>query len=88
MVERAAVDQQYALMYYNHRNEEDMMQWRQEMDQQAMNNAELKAKLDALDQQVARLQGTPVDSAYVPEDAQDIALSPDVVDQLTMAAQK
>ena len=84
MVERAA-EREYALMYYNHRNEEDMIRWRQEMDRMAMDNAELKAKLAAMDQQVAQLQGTPVDSAYIPESAQDIALSPDVIDQLTQA---
>jgi hypothetical protein len=80
MVERAA-DPEYALMYYNHCNEADMIQWRHDMDQLAADNADLKAKLAAMDQQVAQLQGTPVDPAYVPQDAQDVALSPDVVDQ-------
>jgi len=87
MIERAE-EREYALMYYNHRNEEEMIQWRQEMDRMAMDNAELRAKLDVMDQQVARLQGTPVDSSYVPEQAQDIALSPDVIDQMTQAQQK
>jgi hypothetical protein len=81
MVERAE-EREYALMYYNHRNEEEMIQWRQEMDRMAMDNAELRAKLAIMDQQVANLQGTPVDSAYVPEGAKDIALSPDVIDKL------
>ena len=84
MVERAE-EREYALMYYNHRNEEEMIQWRQEMDRMAMDNAELRAKLAIMDQQVANLQGTPVDSAYVPEGAQDIALSPDVIDKLPQA---
>jgi hypothetical protein len=84
MVERAE-EREYALMYYNHRNEEEIIQWRQDMDRMAMDNAELRAKLDVMDQQVANLQGTPVDSAYVPEGAQDIALSPDVIDKLTQA---
>ena len=84
MVERAA-EQEYALMYYNHRDEADMIQWRQDMDRIAMDNADLRAKLAVMDQQVAQLQGTPVDPAYVPQDAQDVALSPDVVDQLAQA---
>jgi hypothetical protein len=82
MVERAAEEREYALMYYNHRNEEEMIEWRQEMDRLAMDNAELRAQLDAMDQQVAQLTGTPVDPTYIPEGAQDIALSPDVIDQL------
>ena len=84
MLERAA-EQEYALMYYNHRNEAEMIQWRQDMDRMAMDNADLRARLAAMDQQAAQLQGTPVDSAYVPQDAQDVALSPDVIDQLTAA---
>jgi hypothetical protein len=82
MVDHIA-EQQYAAMYYNHRNEAEFMQWRQEMDRLAMDNAEVKARLATMDQQVASMQGAPVDSAYMPADAQDIALSPDVIDQLT-----
>ena len=84
MVERAE-EREYALMYYNHRNEEEMIQWRQEMDRMAMDNAELRARLAVMDRQVASLQGTPVDPTYVPEGAQDIALSPDVIDTLPQA---
>ena len=38
-----------------------------------------------MDQQVVQLQsqGTPQDPNYVPESAQDVALSSDVIDQLT-----
>ena len=88
MVDHIA-EQQYALMYYNHMNEPEFMQWRQQMDQLAMENADLRARLDATDQQVATLQaqGTPVDPSYVPQDAQDVALSPDVIDGLTQAQQ-
>ncbi len=70
---------EYSLMYYNHRNEEDMIRWRQEMDQLALNNAELRYKLSLLDQQTAALEGTPVDEEYIPPDAADIALAADVV---------
>jgi hypothetical protein len=79
-------EQQYALMYYSHMNEAEFVQWRQQMDQLAMQNAELRARLAQMDQQTARLQGTPRDPAYVPEDAQDVVLSPDVIDQLAAAA--
>jgi hypothetical protein len=81
-------EQQYALMYYNHMNEPEFVQWRQQMDQLAMQNADLRARLTAMDQQIAGLQGRPVDPSYVPQDAQDIALSPDVIDGLTAANQQ
>ena len=83
MVEYAA-DREYALMYYNHRNDDEMMEWRQDMDRVAVDNPEVKDKLADMDQQVDQLQeeGTPVDSDYVPEDAQDVPLSPEVIDQL------
>ena len=77
-----ADEQQYALMYYNHMNEPDFVQWRQQMDQLAAQNEDLSQRLATLDQQVAALQGTPTDPSYVPEDAQDIALSPEVIDGL------
>ena len=74
-------EQQYALMYYNHQNEDAMQQWRAELDQMAVDNGDLKAQLAAMDTKMASLQGTPIDPSYVPEDAQDIALAPEVIDQ-------
>ncbi|MCX5810873.1 MAG: hypothetical protein NTX36_16150 [Proteobacteria bacterium] len=85
MVERAA-EPDYALMYHHHRHEPEMVQWRQEMDRAAVDNAELRAKLDAMDQQVAQLQGTPVNPTYIPLEANDIALSSDVIDRLAAQA--
>ncbi len=84
MVDHVA-EREYALMYYNHQNDEAFVQWRQQMDQMAADNAELRAKLATMDQQVVQLQsqGTPQDPNYVPESAQDVALSSDVIDQLT-----
>lgn len=79
-------EQQYALMYYNHMNEAEFVQWRQQMDQLAMQNDDLRARLAAMDQQAAALQGRPIDPSYIPEDAQDIALSPDVIDGLKAPA--
>ncbi len=88
MVDHVA-EREYALMYYNHQNDEAFVQWRQQMDQMAADNADLQAKLAAMDQQVAQLQsqGTPQDPNYVPESAQDVALSSDVIDQLTQPQQ-
>ena len=59
-----------------------MQQWRAEVSQLAVDNAALRDQLAALDSQVASLQGTPVDPSYIPEDAQDIALAPEVVEQM------
>ena len=73
-------EQQYALMCYNHMNETAFVQWRHDMDRLAIENADLRTRLAAMDRQVAGLQGRPVDPSYVPADAQDIVLSPDVID--------
>jgi hypothetical protein len=81
MVDNAA-DQEYALMYYNHQNEEEIQQWRQDVDRLAAENEELRASLARMDQEVARLQGTPRDPSYVPETAQDVAFPPEVVESL------
>ena len=77
-----AMEREYALMYYNHQNEEAMQQWRAELDQMAMENAELRNQLAVMDSQTASLQGTPLDPSYIPEDAQDIAFAPEVVQQM------
>ena len=88
MLDRIAFDQAYALMYYNHMDEPEFMQWRQEMDGLAAENADLREKLAVMDQQVAQLQGTPRDAAYIPEDAGDVALSPEVIDTFTSGVEK
>ena len=76
-----AAEEQYAMMYYHHQQEAEFMQWRQEMDNLAIQNAELRARLAVMDQQVAGMQGVPRDPAYMPQAAQDIGLSPDVISQ-------
>ena len=76
---------QYALMYYHHRNEAEFLEWRSEMDRLAMNNNELGQNLAAMDQQMAQLEGVPVDPAYFAEDASDIAVSADIIEQLDQA---
>ena len=77
-----AMEREYALMYYNHQNEEGMQQWRAELDRMAVENAGLRNQLAVVDGQTASLQGTPLDPSYIPEDAQDIALAPEVVEQM------
>jgi hypothetical protein len=76
-------DQQYAMMYYSHRNDADMQAWRAQAEREAQNNAELRAKLAAADQRALALQqqGVQADPGYVPADMKDVALSEDVVKQ-------
>ena len=76
-------DRQYALMYYNHQNDEAMRMWRREANRLASENAALREQLAVLDQQTASLgtAGTPQDPAYVPQDAQDVALAAEAVEE-------
>jgi len=90
MLDRIAIAQQpeYSLMYYDHMNEPEFRQWRQEMNGLAADNAELRAKLAVMDQRVARLEGTQRNPAFVPEEAGDVALSPEAIDKLTSGPEK
>jgi len=78
-------DEQYALMIYNHQNEPEIQQWMDDTSRLAADNAELQAKVDSMKEQLAALDrsGTKLDPSYVPPDAQDVALSPEVITQLT-----
>ena len=82
MLERSN-DRQYAENYYHHRDDEDMRAWRKEMDRMAQNDAELKAKLQKLDEETEKIKasGLKVNAAYVPPDAGDIALAKEVADE-------
>ena len=73
-------DQQYMMMYYNHRNEPGMQQFRQELNRLAVDNVELREKIAALDSRTKTLEekGTQVDTSYVPPDARDVVLAADV----------
>ncbi len=51
---------------YNHSNDPGFQKWRQEVENQAKDNAELKAKLGEMDKQIKALEGTPKDPAYLP----------------------
>ncbi|HVP90533.1 MAG TPA: hypothetical protein VMS75_04875 [Terriglobales bacterium] len=85
MLDRIALAHQYeySLMYYDHMNEPEFVQWRQEMNGLAAENAELRQKLAALDARVSELEGTQRNAAYVPDEAGDVALSPQAVDQMS-----
>jgi hypothetical protein len=90
MLDRIALGQQpeYALMYYDHMDEPEFRQWRQEMDGLAAENEELRTKLAVMDRRVARLEGTQRNPAYVPEEAGDVALSPQAVEKLAADPEK
>ena len=51
---------------YHHQNDPGYQKWRQEADQLAKDNAELKGKLAELDKQVKTMEGTPKDPSYLP----------------------
>jgi len=78
-------EEQYALMFYHHQHEAELQQWMDDADRLAADNEDLRAKLDAMKAQMASMQDTGVtaDPSYVPPDAQDVALSPEVITQLT-----
>lgn len=78
-------EEQYALMFYNHQNDGDMQQWMEDTSRLAADNDDLRAKLDTMKTQMASLDqsGRKTDPSYVPPDAQDVALSPEVITQLT-----
>jgi hypothetical protein len=78
-------EEQYALMFYHHRNEAELQQWMDDADRLAADNEDLRAKLDAMKAQMTTMQdsGVTADPSYVPPDAQDVALSPEVITQLT-----
>jgi hypothetical protein len=78
-------EEQYAMMFYHHQREEDMQRWMADSERLAADNQELRDKLDAMKVQMAKLEGNGLeaDPSYVPPDAQDVALSPEVIDKLT-----
>ena len=74
-------DAQYAAMYYNHRDDPGMQQFRKEIDRLSSENAELKSKVAKLDESSKALeqQGVKPDPSYVPQDASSVALAADFV---------
>ncbi|HEY0835263.1 MAG TPA: DUF2491 family protein, partial [Azospirillum sp.] len=54
--------------FHNHRDDPGYGQWRAEAERRAQTDAELRAKLDQLDRQLAEKQGQPTDPTYLPPD--------------------
>jgi hypothetical protein len=67
-------------MYYSHQQDPDMIQWRNEANRLAQDNAELKAKLNQMDNQANGLSGQPKDPNYIPPTMKDVALSSKAVE--------
>jgi len=80
-------DRQYAMMYYNQQNNPDMIQWRQEANRLAQDNADLRNKLNQMDNQTRNLNGQPVDPSYIPEQMRDVAFSANAIEQANQQAQ-
>lgn len=78
-------EEQYALMIYHHRNEAEIQQWMSDSDRLAAENDELREKLENMKLQMSKMeeQGVAVDPSYVPPDAEDVALAPEVITALT-----
>jgi hypothetical protein len=76
-------DEQYALMLYNHQSEPAFQQWMQDTDRLAVDDLDLRAQLHVVKQQMASLgqSGRSPDPSYVPADAQDLALAPEVIEE-------
>ena len=74
-------DQQYAMMYYSHRNDPDMQAWRAKAEEEARTNADLRAKLAVMDSNMQAMQGQNVQANpdYVPPAMNEVALSQDAL---------
>lgn len=67
-------------MYFNHMNDDGIKQWRADADKLAAENAELKAKLDALDAKVSSMPGTPDPNYVDPTIPATVILASEVLD--------
>lgn len=61
---------------YHHQNDAEYRRWRNQAEEEAKTNAELRAQLAAADLEMAKLQGQPINPDYLPEGVDaDIALA-------------
>lgn len=61
---------------HNHQNDSDYLEWRREAERLAKDNADLRKQLAAMDDEAAKLNGTPVDPGFLPKGVDaDIALA-------------
>jgi hypothetical protein len=58
----------HAQWFYDHQGDPGVRQWREEAQRQAQENAQLHARLDELDRQLAERQGQPRNPDYLPPD--------------------
>lgn len=58
----------HAAFFHNNAEDPGYREWRQEADRQARDNAELRGKLDQLDQSMAAQSGTPREAGQLPPD--------------------
>ncbi|WP_120009492.1 DUF2491 family protein [Teichococcus vastitatis] len=54
--------------FRNHQNDPGYQEWRQEAERRAQGDAEVRARLDELDRQIAQNNGQPRDPNYLPPD--------------------
>jgi TRAP transporter TAXI family solute receptor len=65
---------------YHHADDPGFQKWRQEVEEQAKTNSDLKAKLTEMDKQIKSMEGTPKDPAYLPKGVPtDVALAAPVL---------
>lgn len=72
--------------FYNHANDSGVNRWKADLYREAENNADLKARLDKAEKQIADLQAqnAAVDPSYVPPGIdRDIAITPQSQNQAT-----
>jgi len=76
-------EQQYAAMYYNHRDDPGMQQFRREAERLSTENADLKEKLRKADESAKAFeqQGVKPDPKYVPPDAASVVLAANVAEK-------
>ncbi|WP_207459082.1 DUF2491 family protein [Azospirillum sp. SYSU D00513] len=68
--------------FHNHRNDPGYEQWRAEAERRAQSDADLRARLDQLDRQLAEKQGQPTNPNYLPPDTpRDVAVAEDAVSE-------
>ncbi|MCE5333598.1 MAG: hypothetical protein LLG06_03315 [Desulfobacteraceae bacterium] len=76
-------DRQYAAMYYHHRDDPGMQQFRGEADRLSKENEELREKVRKMDESAKQLEreGVKSDPSYVPPDAADVVLAASVAEK-------
>ena len=73
----------YAAFGYHHQNDAGMKTWMAEMERQAEDNAEVRVQLASLKSEIAKLNGTPIDPAYLPPGVDpDLVMAPELVQTL------